>query len=56
MSSIEAMKIAFEDMRKEVKEQNIKVYGENGDVYLVLPSHLNTKKVRKMNRLIFKEQ
>ena len=49
-----AMIIAFEDMQNEMKEQNIKAIDSNGDVYYVLPSHLNTKETRKLNREVFK--
>lgn len=49
-----AMKTAFEDMQNEMKEQNIKAIDSNGDVYYVLPSRLNTKETRKLNREVFK--
>lgn len=43
----QAMIVAFEDIRKDMKEQNIKAINSNGDIYYVLPSHLNTKKNTK---------
>ena len=48
------MKQAFKDMRNEMKEQNIKAIDSNGDVYYILPSHLNTKTTRKLNHEVFK--